>query len=273
MLCPSRKAAIENSTGIVGTSVGAGVGLHQGPTVREHVVDDRRVDDARQVVVPQQPLVVQRHPLAGLPEPLRIGHRGGQRVDDRVVEADHRHVRLGHDQVLVVARVGDQRGPRPLHPGEVVTGLLGVGADPDRGADLEVQAVGLVELRRARVGRAGAVEGVQVQPGGAALHQLGRGDVVAEPDVGVVHGQVVVDELAEVGVARPGRSRSRRRRPPWRSASFLVRAGPSGEPFGPTRENRKGGAARAASGVGAGTPGSADAVTGSVWPPSRPPAC
>ena len=149
----------------------------------------------------QHPLVVQRDLLAGLAEPLARGRRGRQVVDDLVVEADHRQVGLGDDQVLVVARVGDQRRALAVDPGQVVALLGGVGADLDGVARLEVQPVGLVELGRSRVARPGAVQGVEVEPRRTALHQLGRRDVLAERDVGAVEGEVVVDELADVGVA------------------------------------------------------------------------
>ena len=59
MLCPSRKAATENSIGIVGTDVGRGVRLDELAAVREHVVEHRGPADPRQVVVADQPLVVQ----------------------------------------------------------------------------------------------------------------------------------------------------------------------------------------------------------------------
>jgi hypothetical protein len=49
---------------------------------------------------------VLRHDLARLLEALRRRHRGGQRVDDPVVEADHRQVGLGDGEILVVAGSG-----------------------------------------------------------------------------------------------------------------------------------------------------------------------
>ena len=51
MLWPSRKAATENSTGIVGTSVVDRADLEHLAPVREHVVDDAGSHDARQEVV------------------------------------------------------------------------------------------------------------------------------------------------------------------------------------------------------------------------------
>ena len=148
----------------------------------------------------QHPLVVQRHLLARLAEVLRRG-RGRGVVDDPVVEVHHRHVGLGDDEVLVVAGVRDQRGPLPVDARQVVALLGGVRPDLLGGADLEVQPVGLVELGGCRVARPHAVQGVQVEPRRATLHELGRRDVLAERDVRTVEGQVVVDELAEVGVA------------------------------------------------------------------------
>ena len=59
MLCPSRNAATENSTGMVGTRVGRRVRLDQLAAVGEHVVEHRRAADPRQVVVADHPLVVQ----------------------------------------------------------------------------------------------------------------------------------------------------------------------------------------------------------------------
>ncbi len=141
--------------------------LDQLAAVGEHVVQDVLLDDPRQEVVPDQPLVVQGHRLARPPELLAGRHRRGQLVDDPVVEADHREVGLGDDQVLVVARVRDQRGAL-LHgatgadPRQVVADLLPVRAGPDGVAGLQVQAVVLVELRGRLVGRPG---GVQASPG------------------------------------------------------------------------------------------------------------
>ncbi len=180
---------------------GPGVGLDELAAVREDVVDDSRVDDPRQVVVADHPLVVQRHRLAGLPEPLDRRQARGQRVDHRVVEPEHRDVGLGDDEVLVVARVGDQRRALAVDTRQVMTLLAGVRADLAGLAQLEVQPVVLVELGGLRVSRPGAVQRVEVQPRRPALHELRRGHVLAELDVGLVQRQVVVDELAEVGVA------------------------------------------------------------------------
>src|SRR3954451_19901815 len=75
--------------------------------VVEDIVDHRLGGDPRQVVRADHPLVVLGHQLARGAEPLGRGHRGRQRVDHAVVEADHRQMRLRDREVLVVALVGD----------------------------------------------------------------------------------------------------------------------------------------------------------------------
>jgi hypothetical protein len=200
---------------------GAGVGLDQLPAVGEHVVEDGLLHDARQVVVPDQPLVVQGHQSARLEELLRGRHRW-QLVDHPVVEPDHGEVGLGDDEVLVVARVRDQR-PSLLRDlaladaRQVVTLLDPVGTEPERVTGLEVQPVGVVELRRLRTARPAGVQRVEVEGRRPGLQQLRRGDRLAQLDLGHVHGEVVVDELAEVGVAR-------------RDVALLVRGDPGHRP-------------------------------------------
>ena len=169
----------------------------------EHGVDDGRVHDARQEVVPDHPLVVAHHLLArgreqvGRRHPLRR-----ERVDHPVVEADERGMGLGDDQVLVVARVRDQRLPVRLAR-EVEAGM-GLVRDRQvrhrgRGAGLQAHLVRLVELG-AEVGSQ-AVERVEVEAGRARLLERGGGEGDAAGELALVEGQVVVDELAEVGVA------------------------------------------------------------------------
>ena len=93
--------------------------------------------DPRQVVGLEHPLVVPGDDVARGRELLRGGHRVRQAVDDPVVEADHRQVRLGDGQVLVVARVGDQR--------LALLGLRAAAADAR-----EVEPVAGLERRRRR---------------------------------------------------------------------------------------------------------------------------
>src|SRR5207249_7689648 len=56
--------------------------------------------DPRQVVRADHPLVVLGDDPPGPGEALRLRHRGGQRVDDAVVEPDHSEVRLGDGEIL-----------------------------------------------------------------------------------------------------------------------------------------------------------------------------
>jgi hypothetical protein len=125
------------------------------------------------------------------------------------VEADQRQVGLGDGEVLVVARVGDVRLP--------LLGLRATAADPRKVeavarlerrrpdriglAHLQMDAVA-VELGRHRVAGPRSVERVEVQAGGAVLDQLGQRDVLPERDRRPVEREVVVDELAQVRVAR-----------------------------------------------------------------------
>ncbi len=185
--------------------------LEQLAAVREDVVHDRLVDDAGQEVGADHPLVVLADLAPGAGELLRLGRRRRQRVADAVVEADERQVGLRDDEVLVVARLRDERrAPRRrvalADAGQVEVGERRIAAC-DRRAHLQVQAVA-VELRRPGVVRPGAVERVEVEHRRAALEQVGGRDVDAEHDARLVERQVVVDELAEVGEAgrdpRPG---------------------------------------------------------------------
>ncbi len=191
--------------------------LEELAAVGEDVLHDRRVDDARQEVGLEHPLVVPDHQLLGGAEQPVSGEAGERElVDHAVVEADERQVRLGDHQVLVVARVRDQRcapvgrrarGPTAArqvealerHVDAVVPGRERRWA---RGARLELHAVLGVEDLVVLVTRAAAVDRVEVQRRRAALQQLVDVDVLAELRLGAVHRQVVVDELAEVGEAR-----------------------------------------------------------------------
>ena len=170
------------------------------------VIDNGAVDHAGQEVVPEHPLVVLDDRILR----RREEHHGGgglrQRVDDPVVEPDERQVGLSDGQVLVVAGVGDL--------GRAAFGDLGAVADA-----VEVEAVhGDVRAGERRVGArrphlqvdlvavelgvhrgTATVERVEVQRRRAPLHELRDGDIFAELGVGNVLGEVVVDELAEVG--------------------------------------------------------------------------
>ncbi len=122
---------------------------------------------------------------------------------------------LGDHEVLVVARIRDE-GPAPLgdqragaDPGQVEAAegqtddLVVTGSGQALGrAGAQAQAVVLVETAVEAVLRTEAVEAVEVQRRGAALEELSDGDVLLQLYRRGVQGQVVVDELAEVGEAR-----------------------------------------------------------------------
>jgi len=156
------------------------VGLEERSTVGEHVLHHGRIGDAGQEVGPQHPLVVPGHQLAGGAEQPPLRHTLlGQVVDNPVVEADERQMRLCDDEVLVIARIRDQWQPLlglgllagrvDTHPGQVEPGPgdvhAGVARREPRGrgrAHLQPRGVG-IEALVAGVARAATVERVQVQ--------------------------------------------------------------------------------------------------------------
>jgi len=118
-------------------------------------------------------------------------------VHDLVVQLQHRALELGDDEVLVVARVPDDRDPRARRPRQVGAREPLVGRD--RIAEHEVQAVVLVEERLVR--GAAPVDVVQVEAWRAVVGEcVGVG--LAGQARHRVERDVVVDELPEVRVAR-----------------------------------------------------------------------
>ena len=116
-----------------------------------------------------------------------------QVIDASVVEPDEGQVQLADDDVDIVARVADQ-GPPLLVAGKVGRFVRrnGVGAHEELGGVLLVEQVGAVEGPP-------AVDGIEVEAGRAVVHQ-GVGVVAPLEPRGRVERQVVVDELAHVGV-------------------------------------------------------------------------
>ena len=187
--------------------------------------------DGLEVVVDDEPLVRPPGELAGALEDravaLDVGLVGEHPVDGGVVEAQECQVELGDDEVLVVATITDLRlaaAARQVAVEVVVRrdahtldGSVGVVALGGRAADLELRS--LVEVRGlgrrlAVEGRAVAVDRVEVERRLAEVAQAGHdvggrsrdqrvGGDVADRVVAVgVGGEVVVDELAPVGVDR-----------------------------------------------------------------------
>jgi hypothetical protein len=87
--------------------------LIEAATVPEHVVDHRLPDDLRQELVHDQPVVVpRRQPAARDQMSSHPCSRAARPVDRVVVEEDESALQAGNDQVLVVARVRNDRGVR-----------------------------------------------------------------------------------------------------------------------------------------------------------------
>ena len=107
MLCPSRYAAMENSIGIVGIDVGdAPTSKTFRPFLKTSLTTALSRCGAGSRA--DHPLVVLGH-LARARLNFCCGGATGRVAHDAVVEADERQVRLGDHQVLVVARLRDQR--------------------------------------------------------------------------------------------------------------------------------------------------------------------
>ncbi len=141
-----------------------------------------------QEVGEQDPLVVPGGGPAGLGEQLRLGHPVvAQPVDQRVVEPEHGHMQLAHQQVDVVAGVAEQ-GDALGVAGQVGRPAGVVAADQELGG-----VVAVIQERHAD--RAVAVDDLQVGPGAAGVADLGQlGAVGQRRPVG---GQVMGHELPE----------------------------------------------------------------------------
>ena len=175
----------------------------------EDVVHHRRARDAGQEVLDHHPLVVPRDQPPRLLEQRRTGHPRVRLdpIDHPVVELDHRQVQLGDDDVLVVARVADQR-PSLLVSGQILPLehlVVGIELRVASGQQLhptELRIQPLVEV--GGVGGPAAVERVQVEARRAEVDQPVRiADALQGRDR--IEGDVVVDELAQVGVAHRDR--------------------------------------------------------------------
>ena len=187
--------------------------LKQHAPFPKHIIDDGRVDDARQVVVHEQPMVVEGHAFAGPLEQLGAGGAGSaEALAHPVVEANEGQVGLGHRQVFIIALVGD-------------VGLAGIGgftgqaAQPGKVEASKIAVVFVVEVGRLCAAHAQtnairlikfrvdcrpcAVEGIQIQGWAAALFQLlWRYSYRSKWEVlGDITGQVMIHELTQVRIA------------------------------------------------------------------------
>ena len=114
---------------------------------------------------------------------------------DPVVEPQHQSLQLRDDAVLVVARIADERPT-----GRAARQILGgrVDAPADRRAEQERRAV---VVHVGLVIRTAAIHVVEVEGRRPEIDQR-VGVVLALEGAGRVEGQIMVDELAQVGVER-----------------------------------------------------------------------
>jgi hypothetical protein len=203
--------------------VGAGVArirddLEERPAVGEDVVEDFPVHDAREEVALEHPLVMLHDRGTRRLEELGAGRALSTECPHHaVVEADERQVDLGHDEVLVVAQIGDQ-GPAPLgapgpeaHSRQIEPIAVDVGAGVGKrgrggGPHLQAEAIA-VEPSVHGISRAPAVEAVEVQSGGAALGKVTDAHRLRSRGGRPIEREIVIHELPEVREAGGNRGR------------------------------------------------------------------
>ncbi len=120
--------------------------------------------------------------------------RSLQRIDDLVVKVQKHRLQLADDVVLVVARVADQRATVDVAwELTLAFGLIGVAP--------EQEAVALVVLIQIRlvIGTA-AVQGVQIEAWRAEIFRGIRIVLLLQGAIRI-EGEIVIDELPEVGVS------------------------------------------------------------------------
>jgi hypothetical protein len=188
------------------------------PVAGDDAVDDRRVGDPLEEVVEHDVLVMLAHQPPRLLEAPAL-------VDQAVVGLEEGQVELGHDQVLVVTRVADAGRPVAQRVGVAwIAGQVVVVALARRALERHLGAVEPGHLPDQQLGVVGrvargrrAVQAVQLEAGRAQVLQLvtdpghrewgqSRGQQVGGLERAGLEGDVVVDELAEVGV--DGRDRA-----------------------------------------------------------------
>ena len=141
------------------------------------------------------PLVVPADdPLRRLEGGLAADGGGSHRrdeVDDLVVELQHRQLPLADERVLVVAGIADQGGVLDVSRKVVFVVVA---------ADQHLHPLRRLVVQEGVVGGPAAVDAVEVEAGAAEVGQRIRVVLPVEAG-GSVEGDVVVDELPEVGVA------------------------------------------------------------------------
>ena len=281
MLCPSRKAATENSIGIVGTAVGAASGSTSLRPFVEHVVEHRGPADPRQVVVPDQPLVVQRDRACGRVRELL------RRPAPRRAACRRPGCGSGSSRGGSARRSGSRRcAGRGSAPSAWPSGSARCPHAAGRGRPWPASAPIAIVVPVLRCSPSASKNFADAGSPGPAPYSESRSSRGERPCSRSVGRDVRHRASRRCGPwsgrgRRTGRGRcSRRGRCPrprrptdHRPGELLGDGAPSGVPLGPTREKRNGGAAPAASGCGAAARGDSDSVTGSGSSPVRPPTC
>src|SRR5829696_2470509 len=177
----------------------------------QDVIDHRVANHPAQEVVHDDPLVVPADQPLGLFEQVVAGQRRGGRhvVDNLVVELQHGQVQLGDQQVLVVAGIAEQR---PAEEHLLAIALAGFVAGQVRAgpallardhahilAELQSGDAAGLFVQVWLVAGAAAIDRVQIEPGGAEVVQ-GVGVVLALKAGHRIKGDVVIDELTQIGV-------------------------------------------------------------------------
>ena len=158
--------------------------------VRLELIENVAGHDPGQEIVRDDVLVVVADEL------LHVAECQARVVGNRaVVEPQHQPLKLGHDAVLVVSRIADQR-PAGRVPREVlgppIRSTANAAAKQKRGT--VVVHVGLI------VGST-AIDVVEIECGGPEVHER-VGIVLPLQAARWIERQVMVDELAEIGVER-----------------------------------------------------------------------
>lgn len=169
----------------------------ESPAVPQHILHHRLAAGERQELVQDHPLIMPAHDALRLGERLaKVGELQlpGDVVDDRVVEAQEAEMQLRDDQVLVIARIADQRH-RLTVPRHVELVRRAVRRDA---LDEEFDAAGglVVEMRTGT--RPGAVQIVEPEGRRAEIGDHFRVGLTFQAR-GRIERHVMVKELAEKG--------------------------------------------------------------------------
>jgi hypothetical protein len=158
-------------------------------TAGPEIVQHAGVDDPRQEIVQHDILVVEADTLLHVLEGEAVIV-----VDHAVVEAQHQPLQLRHDAVLVVAGIADQRAALETRQ------IAGVG-HAGTGQGFAEQELAAAVVHVGLIARTASVEIVQVERGRTEIDEAVRILLLGQQAHGI-EGDVVIDELAEIGVER-----------------------------------------------------------------------